>query len=161
MRQLSASCDWSRERFTLDQGLSGELGHCQTSFKKTLLLIWPLKEQKAHTQPCDEERQMQLLIFCSKRRSKARRIGRLIPCKQKSKLQGSVCMQKSVAITIRMGSLEVECKYGCAEAVQEAFVQLHKKGLVYRGSYLVNWSPNLQTAVSDLEVGHPCAESLG
>lgn len=34
----------------------------------------------------------------------------------------------------------------------EAFVRLHEKGLVYRGSYMVNWSPNLQTAVSDLEV---------
>ena len=31
-------------------------------------------------------------------------------------------------------------------------MRLHEKGLVYRGSYLVNWSPNLQTAVSDLEV---------
>ena len=39
-----------------------------------------------------------------------------------------------------------------AEAVAEAFVQLHDKGLVYRGSYLVNWAPGLQTAVSDLEV---------
>ena len=26
------------------------------------------------------------------------------------------------------------------------------QGLIYRGSYMVNWSPNLQTAVSDLEV---------
>ena len=39
-----------------------------------------------------------------------------------------------------------------ADAVKEAFVQLHAKGLIYRGSYLVNWSPNLRTAVSDLEV---------
>lgn len=31
-------------------------------------------------------------------------------------------------------------------------MRLHEKGLVYRGSYMVNWSPNLQTAVSDLEV---------
>ena len=37
-------------------------------------------------------------------------------------------------------------------AVNEAFVRLHEKGLIYRGSYLVNWSPSLQTAVSDLEV---------
>ncbi|KAL2645155.1 hypothetical protein R1flu_012742 [Riccia fluitans] len=36
--------------------------------------------------------------------------------------------------------------------VREAFVRLHEKGLIYRGSYMVNWSPNLQTAVSDLEV---------
>ena len=39
-----------------------------------------------------------------------------------------------------------------ADAVTEAFVRLHEKGLVYKSSYLVNWSPNLQTAVSDLEV---------
>ena len=39
-----------------------------------------------------------------------------------------------------------------AEAVTEAFLRLHDKGLVYKSSYLVNWSPNLQTAVSDLEV---------
>ena len=39
-------------------------------------------------------------------------------------------------------------------AVTEAFIQLHDKGLVYRGEYMVNWSPSLQTAVSDLEVEH-------
>ena len=31
-------------------------------------------------------------------------------------------------------------------------MRLHEQGLIYRGSYLVNWSPSLQTAVSDLEV---------
>ncbi|KAG2631783.1 hypothetical protein PVAP13_2NG047801 [Panicum virgatum] len=39
-----------------------------------------------------------------------------------------------------------------SRAVIEAFIRLHDKGLIYQGSYLVNWSPNLQTAVSDLEV---------
>lgn len=39
-----------------------------------------------------------------------------------------------------------------ADAVLEAFVRLHDKGLIYRGNYLVNWAPKLQTAVSDLEV---------
>ncbi len=39
-------------------------------------------------------------------------------------------------------------------AVTEAFVQLHQKGLVYKGDYMVNWSPSLQTAVSDLEVDY-------
>ena len=39
-----------------------------------------------------------------------------------------------------------------SKAVIEAFTQLHEQGLIYRGSYMVNWSPNLQTAVSDLEV---------
>jgi len=39
-----------------------------------------------------------------------------------------------------------------SEAVSEAFVRLHEKGLIYRGEYMVNWAPLLQTAVSDLEV---------
>ena len=41
---------------------------------------------------------------------------------------------------------------GLSAAVREAFVRLSDDGLVYRGSYLVNWSPRLRTAVSDLEV---------
>ncbi|MDF1500301.1 MAG: valine--tRNA ligase [Anaerolineales bacterium] len=41
---------------------------------------------------------------------------------------------------------------GLSSAVREAFVQLYEKGLIYRGSYLINWSPGLKTAVSDLEV---------
>ena len=39
-------------------------------------------------------------------------------------------------------------------AVIEAFVRLHEQGLVYRGAYIVNWDPVIQTAVSDLEVAH-------
>src|SRR3990172_2694682 len=41
---------------------------------------------------------------------------------------------------------------GLSRAVREAFVHLYEKGLIYRGTYLVNWSPGLKTAVSDLEV---------
>jgi len=41
---------------------------------------------------------------------------------------------------------------GLARAVREAFVRLYEKGLIYRGPRLVNWSPGLRTAVSDLEV---------
>jgi valyl-tRNA synthetase len=41
---------------------------------------------------------------------------------------------------------------GLSKAVREAFIQLHERGLIYRGSYLVNWSPGLKTAVSNLEV---------
>ena len=37
-------------------------------------------------------------------------------------------------------------------AVREAFVRLWEQGLIYRGAYIVNWDPQLQTAVSDLEV---------
>jgi valyl-tRNA synthetase len=41
---------------------------------------------------------------------------------------------------------------GLSRAVREAFVRLWEKGLIYRGPRLINWSPGLKTAVSDLEV---------
>src|SRR5512139_2737866 len=41
---------------------------------------------------------------------------------------------------------------GLSRAVREAFVRLFEKGLIYRGPRLINWSPGLRTAVSDLEV---------
>ncbi|MBI3240718.1 MAG: valine--tRNA ligase [Chloroflexi bacterium] len=41
---------------------------------------------------------------------------------------------------------------GLSRAVRRAFVTLYNKGAIYRGTYLVNWSPGLKTAVSDLEV---------
>jgi valyl-tRNA synthetase len=44
-------------------------------------------------------------------------------------------------------------------AVREAFVRLYEQGLIYRGSYIVNWCPRCQTAISDLEVVH--AEQKG
>ncbi|THB62609.1 MAG: valine--tRNA ligase [Spirochaetaceae bacterium] len=41
---------------------------------------------------------------------------------------------------------------GLSKAVAEVFVRLYKEGLIYRGTYLVNWSSGLQTALSDDEV---------
>ncbi|MGI6712181.1 MAG: valine--tRNA ligase [Bacillota bacterium] len=43
---------------------------------------------------------------------------------------------------------------GCSQAVQEVFVQLYKKGLIYRGSYIINWCPKCHTTISDIEVEH-------
>lgn len=40
-----------------------------------------------------------------------------------------------------------------SEAVTEAFVRLHKEGLIYRDCRPVNWDCTLQTAISDSEVG--------
>ena len=37
-------------------------------------------------------------------------------------------------------------------AVTKVFVELHKRGLIYRDKRLVNWHPGLETAISDLEV---------
>ncbi|MDR1734187.1 MAG: valine--tRNA ligase [Oscillospiraceae bacterium] len=43
---------------------------------------------------------------------------------------------------------------GCSRAVREVFVNLYKKGLIYRGNRLVNWCPGCVTALSDAEVEH-------
>jgi len=43
---------------------------------------------------------------------------------------------------------------GLSRAVREAFVRLYEKGLIYRGTYLVNWCPRDESAISDLEVEH-------
>jgi len=41
---------------------------------------------------------------------------------------------------------------GLSRAVLKTFVELHRAGLIYKDTRLVNWDPRLQTAVSDLEV---------
>ncbi len=41
---------------------------------------------------------------------------------------------------------------GLSHAVQEVFVRLYRKGLIYRGKYIVNWCPKDHTAISDDEV---------
>lgn len=43
---------------------------------------------------------------------------------------------------------------GVSQAVKKVFVTLHKKGWIYRGKRLVNWSTPLESAISDLEVEH-------
>ena len=41
---------------------------------------------------------------------------------------------------------------GCSKAVREVFVSLYEKGLIYKGSRIVNWCPHCVTALSDAEV---------
>lgn len=43
---------------------------------------------------------------------------------------------------------------GMSRAVREVFVRLYEEGLIYRGPYIVNWSPALGSAISDEEVDH-------
>ncbi|MEG1661656.1 MAG: class I tRNA ligase family protein, partial [Clostridiales bacterium] len=43
---------------------------------------------------------------------------------------------------------------GCSKAVRKAFVEMYQKGLIYRGSYIVNWCSHCQTTISDIEVEH-------
>lgn len=43
---------------------------------------------------------------------------------------------------------------GCSEAVLDVFVKLYEKGLIYKGSRIVNWCPVCKTSISDAEVEH-------
>ncbi len=65
------------------------------------------------------------------------------------------------AITDQLKRMGCSCDYErqrftmdpvCAAAVREAFFQLFKDGLIYRGKRLVNWDPVTQTALADDEV---------
>lgn len=69
--------------------------------------------------------------------------------------------QYGTRITSQLRSMGASCDWsrerftlddGFSKAVMEAFLALHEEGLIYRGEYMVNWSPTLQTALSDLEV---------
>ncbi len=64
-------------------------------------------------------------------------------------------------ISIQMRRLGASCAWnrerftmdeGLSRTVTEVFVKLYRDGLIYRGKRLVNWDPELLTAVSDLEV---------
>ena len=43
---------------------------------------------------------------------------------------------------------------GLSKAVRKVFVTLYKKGLIYRGEYIINWDATARTALSDIEVIH-------
>ena len=48
---------------------------------------------------------------------------------------------------------------GCSQAVNEAFVNLYQKGLIYKGSRIINWCTTCKTALSEAEVEY--AEQQG
>src|ERR1700739_1661965 len=65
------------------------------------------------------------------------------------------------AITQQLKRLGASCDWsrerftmdeGLSRAVTKVFVELHNQGLIYKDKRLVNWDPELQTAISDLEV---------
>ena len=43
---------------------------------------------------------------------------------------------------------------GCSKAVEEVFINLYKKGYIYKGSRIINWCPKCNTSLSDAEVEH-------
>ncbi|MFM1877031.1 MAG: hypothetical protein RL266_2768 [Bacteroidota bacterium] len=46
-----------------------------------------------------------------------------------------------------------------SDAVLDVFIDLHEKGLIYKGHRMVNWDPSALTAVSDEEVNHKEVQS--
>ena len=62
---------------------------------------------------------------------------------------GASCDWSRLAFT--MGE-RAEPDNNMMRAVTKVFVELYKKGLIYRDKRLVNWDPHFQTAISDLEV---------
>src|SRR6059036_3483347 len=69
--------------------------------------------------------------------------------------------QSGGAITRQLRRLGASCDWAherftmderYQRAVTHTFVELHKRGLIYRDKRLVNWDPKFQTAISDLEV---------
>ncbi len=47
---------------------------------------------------------------------------------------------------------------GLSKAVRKVFVELYKKGWIYRGEFIINWDPAARTALSDIEVIHKDVE---
>lgn len=43
---------------------------------------------------------------------------------------------------------------GCSRAVEHVFLDLYKKGYIYKGSRIINWCPVCKTSLSDAEVEH-------
>ena len=43
---------------------------------------------------------------------------------------------------------------GCTHAIQTTFINLYKKGYIYKGSRIINWCPVCHTSLSDAEVNH-------
>ena len=66
-------------------------------------------------------------------------------------------------IVTQLKSLGISCDWdrqrftmdeGLSRAVREAFVSLYEKGLIYKGTRMINWCVNCRTALSDVEVEH-------
>ena len=86
------------------------------------------------------------LVWQQKRESRGTIIGQL-------KRLGASCDWSREAFTMSGAPDAPEGEEGnFHDAVIRVFVDMHEKGLIYRGKRLVNWDPHFETAISDLEV---------
>ncbi len=63
-----------------------------------------------------------------------------------------VAQQKKLGISCDWERSRFTMDEGCSKAVREVFVSLYEKGLIYKGSRIINWCPHCVTALSDAEV---------
>lgn len=61
---------------------------------------------------------------------------------------------KRLGVSCDWSRLRFTMDEGLSHAVRQAFVRLHRAGLIYRGNYIVNWCPRCRTALADDEVEH-------
>ena len=60
--------------------------------------------------------------------------------------------QKKLGVSCDWDRARFTMDEGCSKAVRETFCDLYDKGLIYKGSRIINWCPNCITALSDAEV---------
>ncbi len=63
-----------------------------------------------------------------------------------------VAQQKKMGASCDWDRSRFTMDEGCSKAVREVFVSLYEKGLIYKGSRIINWCPKCTTALSDAEV---------
>ncbi len=63
-----------------------------------------------------------------------------------------VQQQKKLGVSCDWDRSRFTMDEGCSRAVREVFVSLYEKGLIYKGSRIINWCPHCVTALSDAEV---------
>ncbi len=63
-----------------------------------------------------------------------------------------VQQQKKMGVSCDWDRARFTMDEGCSKAVREVFVNLYEKGLIYKGSRIINWCPHCTTALSDAEV---------
>ena len=60
--------------------------------------------------------------------------------------------QKKLGVSCDWSRSRFTMDEGCSKAVRETFCELYDKGLIYKGSRIINWCPHCLTALSDAEV---------
>ena len=63
-----------------------------------------------------------------------------------------VAQQKKLGASCDWDRARFTMDEGCSKAVREVFCELYEKGLIYKGSRIINWCPHCTTALSDAEV---------